>query len=536
MKTSSANYTHAEKQMIKLYEKSHPSKSILKIAKHFLLYNWSLSIICILMLIFASTFSKHFEYKNFSSSEIVTSIGLSFLVNTITYVFIIGLSSASSTFFIRRISKKKHSTHDNWFGTLLINMVIMNIFLMIFVGFVGVYVVKLQNNRLPENYVRVVHSILYCFAIGIPFITIVIVYVSHLASEGKAWLYTLCAIVPILSFVIFSWSFFELNVFSKIHDPGEQISYLLGISFDGSFAVTGVILIFIGKYYKNKQKTYFNFSILNFRNFDFHYSKELFLNGAPVFFRTASIIIGIIVINILLKYIPIPSNSGNVTVLPNNAVYWQYVTSVLSTIATLVWRGMYAIGGGSTRYILSYNLLKKNHKQLKLTLKWSFIYTTLYLLLCEILLIALAKQILQIFGIQNGAHYYFLIHGQLHNFIAYHILNQGVIITYFLFGSIIIVGIQPLIGSYALSTKNKQLAYFTFSLDKLVLEVPFFILFTYIAVKADTYYLAWISYLISDFLASFTLAFFFYKIIKKLNKWIKIYNEQHKGKLIPLSQ
>ena len=500
------------------YEHDHPAKSLYKIGKNYLVYNWGLIITWILILILGSFYARHLSSSTTTtSSEIVTSVGLCQLVNAIIFAISTGIAVASSTFFVKRIGKKHLETSKSWFGSLLVILILIAIFEVLFIVLVGKYIVFLQNPNLPINYQNIIEHFLYFCAGAVPFIILFVIYTAHLSAEGHTGILVITGVTTNIVFIVFAEILFSSGAFNYIKNRSLEIIYILGTSYVISNAITALVTLVIGKYLYKKGNTYFDLNFYSLKYFHKERFKKIIITGSTLFIRTFAVIMGLILVNIILNYIPIPKGSikGNDNRI-TNATYWQYITSVVSLLFSFALRGLYAIGGGSTRYIMSYNVSTKNIKKLLLTFRTSVFFTFTYLLIMEIILLTATGPILTLFGIENNAPYIYFDNNVHHTIIATHLLDQAIIITRLSIGGLVFLCLQPILTSYSFATRKTKLTYFIFCLDKLILEVPLFTAFAFISKDTNNFQWAWASYLISDFLSFWIIGFFLFHYYRKI--------------------
>ena len=403
-------------------------------------------------------------------TQIVTSVGLSQIVISISTGFLVSGAVSGSSLLIRKSSLKKHDEVKKIVNAIFSFEIIMVIFLTFFISFVGIYIVMLQNTHLPENYKILAKRFLYLAIPTLPFFAYIYVASNILVSDGHAWVNSITGFAPNILFISFMMFFnYGVPTLFHTHDVHSSWLYLInetGVSLMIAVSITAFLLFIINSYYKKTGETSLNFKLSQY-TFNGKDVLEIFINSLSIIARRLGINTVLIVYNTMLIYVPRGEIQNPDGVKINNEIYWQFFTSVTNPIFSFVLSGLFAIGGGGTRMLASHASAHKNYKRMREIIKWGTFYTFSYLSVCVIIIEIFTPNILNAFGVHNGSQYY--INGG--KIIAKNLGDESIIAMRIGFATTPLFFLLPLLASYFLGTSNPKKAFLLLTIDKFVIEV-----------------------------------------------------------------
>ena len=496
------------------YNKHHPRKLILNIAKNYIIFNISTVLAWMILLIFVTTFDKR------SSVAEITCFGLCTILNSSIFAVGVSISAGSSTLYVKALASKKVKRLRSVQGTLLALTIFCLIVTFLLLFFVGKYIVVLQNFHLPHTYKLTISTIILWLSITSPFIILIIIICNGMVSEGKTWINSFIGILAIcllIIFVIIGHILFQEKMHHLYHTLTPErftetydkwFTNMLMISFFFTFFTTFIILLFIWLYLIVTGRTHFKFHLGNIFYIKLSELVMMIQLFMSIIIRTIAYNAASIICIYVLVWIPIPATEKNITNVfrehnLDTGLYWQFIYAGISSLYLLVLRGMFSVGGSPVRYLCSYFIEKKDYKKYFQTIRWGFIYLLIYVFVIMLIIFIFQKYILEIFNVSNHTHFIFNEvgpNGKINQIkaIGNHANDYGRIILMFTFITIPLLTIQPIITTLCFTTHSIKTLYFSLLLDKLFLELPLFVLLGFVGKEMHSWWIIWFSYLMSD--------------------------------------
>ncbi len=516
----------------KLFIETPVWKAIPKLAKFTIINYLGTAILWLITILLIVHFGNdyinnvlHKTQKSLQISQIVTSVGLSQIVISMATGFLVSGAVSGSSLLIQKSSLKKHEDVRKIINAIFSFEMIIIIFLLFFVSFIGIYIVMLQNTKLPGNYRVLAQRFLYLSLPIYPFFAYIYVASNVLVSDGHAWVNSITGLIPNIFFIAFMF-LFNYGIPSAFHTNEVHSDWLFLINENGAslilgLGITALFLFLINNYYKRKGESSLSFKLSEY-TFDIKATKIIFLNSLSIIARRVGINTVLIVYNTMLLFVPrgeIKPNNFQI----NNETYWQFFTSVTNPIFSFVLSGMFAIGGGGTRMLTSHAVAHNNYGRVRRIIKWGTVYTFSFLLICTLLIIIFAPNILNIFGIKDNAKYY--VDNGVHRgtITATDLGSKSLVAMRVGFSTMPFFFLLPLLASYYLGTSNPKKAFLLLTIDKFVIELGVTVIAGFVAMATKYYLWFWIGYIFLDMFNFLYALIFLRLVLKDLKKRTKKY-------------
>ena len=395
---------------------------------------------------------------------------------------------------------------------------------------VGKYIVAIQNPLLPDNYKQLINRFLFLIPFSFPALFYISLITINLSAEGNfKYGYVFTSIINI-SFIFFSVVLYRTNIWNN--DSGSlRIVDVISTAIFFSTLLTAIILCIMFEYDKRRAVSYYKIRWKYFR-INFVYVKQIFELSLSAIIRRSAGFITIFITNLALQYVPVPKNSlSNMNALPNNSIYWQFITSAIQPIITVVYSGI-AGCARTVRFMGSWHNTRGNYKKLEEIYRKGPVLVMLYTIPCTILLMVFAPEILQLFGIHDNAQFSFINHNlNAVTLTAYQIHEQATLILRITAITLFLYTMQSVCISYTWIYHLPWKSMFFVCLRNILLEIPIIFIFAKISQATDNWTVIWFGYNLMDILAGIVFIFSWWHFLKKIRKKV-IMSENIKKKAV----